>query len=212
MKENREYRYIPFVARQTESNETVVSGRPIRYGDVADIGGWFTEEFRAGWVTNWSDLMIVNRMHKRDQPLATSERGATFKDTTEEMTAEVTLPDTTYGRDAATEVDLGLLRGFSLEFLVDKDEYDYKKDHRIVVAGRMFGFGIVDRPAYPDSVAQVKRAQEYRQHYGLWAPEAETIQCDHCEERFATRYATDLHTREVHVVPDPVVVSYRFVV
>ena len=74
MKENREYRYIPFVARQTEDGQTVVEGTVIRYGDVADIGGWFTEEFRAGWVENWSDLMIVNRMHKRDQPLATSEQ------------------------------------------------------------------------------------------------------------------------------------------
>ena len=173
MKENREYRYIPFVTRQTEDGQTVVEGTVIRYGDVADIGGWFTEEFRAGWVTNWSDLMIVNRMHKRDQPLATSERGLVCKDSPKEMTQETILPDTTYGRDAATEVDLGLLRGLSLEFLVDKDEYDYKKDHRVVVKGRMFGFGIVDRPAYPDSIAQIKRAQEYRQHYGLSVPEPE---------------------------------------
>ena len=54
MKENREYRYIPFVARQTEDGQTVVEGTVIRYGDVADIGGWFTEEFRAGWVENAS--------------------------------------------------------------------------------------------------------------------------------------------------------------
>ena len=173
MKENREYRYIPFTTRQTEDGQTVVEGTVIRYGDVADIGGWFTEEFRAGWVENASDLMIVNRMHNRSQPLATNELGLTLKDSTERMTAEVTMPDTTYGRDAATEVDLGLLRGMSLEFLVSTDEYDYKKDHRVVVKGRMFGFGIVDRAAYPDSIAQIKRAQEYRQHYGLSAPEPE---------------------------------------
>ena len=77
--------------------------------------------------------------------------------------------------------------------MVDTDEYDYKTDHRVVVKGRMFGFGIVDRPAYPDSIAQIKRAQEYRQHYGLWAPEADPVV-------------------EPVVVPDPVVVSYRFVV
>ena len=175
MKANREYRYIPFVTRQNEDGQTVVEGTVIRYGDVADIGGWFTEEFRAGWVSNASELMLANRMHNRDQPLATSERGLTLRDTPESMKAEVTLPDTTYGRDAATEVGLGLLRGMSVEFLVTKDEYDYKKDHRVVVEGRMFGFGIVDRPAYPDSVAQVKRAQEYRQHYGLWAPKPEPI-------------------------------------
>ena len=171
MKANREYRYVPFEVRQNEEGQTVVEGTVIRYGDVADIAGWFTEEFRAGWVKNSSELMIANRMHNRDQPLATSELGLKITDNSERMTAEVTLPDTTYGRDAATEVDLGLLRGMSLEFLVSMDEYDYKKDHRVVVEARMFGFGIIDRPAYPDSVAQVKRAQEYRQHYGLWSPE-----------------------------------------
>ena len=173
MKANREYRYIPFEVRQNDDGQTVVEGTVVRYGDVADIG-WFTEEFRASWVKNAADLMVVNRMHVRAQPLATSDLGLALRDTNERMTAEVTLPDTTYGRDASTEVELGLLRGMSLEFLVTKDEYDYKKDHRVVVEGRMFGFGIVDRPAYPDSVAQVKRALEYRQYYGLDVPEEDT--------------------------------------
>lgn len=171
MKANREYRYVPFEVRQNEDGQTVVEGTVIRYGDTADIGGWFTEEFRAGWVQNASDLMIVNRMHNRDQPLATSELGLLIKDTPERMTAEIVLPDTTYGRDAGTEVELGLIRGMSLEFLGTKDEYDYEIDHRVVVQGRMFGFGLVDRQAYPDSVAQVKRALEYRQHYGLFVPQ-----------------------------------------
>ena len=33
MKENREYRYIPFTTRQTEDGLTVVEGTVIRYGD-----------------------------------------------------------------------------------------------------------------------------------------------------------------------------------
>ena len=144
----------------------------IRYGDVADIG-WFTEEFRAGWVKNSNDIMFANRMHNRDEPLAVSDGKLNIDDKTARMTAELRLPKTTHGQNAAIELDEGLLRGFSLEFIATKDEYDYEKNHRVVIEGRMYGFGVVDRPAYPDSVAKMKRAQEYRQHYGLYVPEPE---------------------------------------
>ena len=173
MKANREYRYIPFTTRQTEDGQTVVEGTVIRYGDVADIGGWFTEEFRAGWVENSGDVMYANRMHNRDEMLAASDTSfLTITDTDERMVATLTLPSTTHGQNVKEEIsdERKLLRGLSIEFLTSTDEYDYKRDHRKVVKGRMFGFGIVDRPAYPDSVAQVKRAQEYRQHYGLALP------------------------------------------
>lgn len=169
MRPDREYRYVPVEVRQDDEGNTIAAGTIIRYGDVADIG-WFTEEFRAGWVKNAADIMFANRMHMRNEPLAVSDGKLTIKDTSERMTAELVLPSTTHGQNAATELDEGLLRGFSLEFITTKDEYDYDKDHRVVVEGRMFGFGVVDKPAYPDSVAGLKRAQEYRQHYGLSVP------------------------------------------
>lgn len=171
MRPDREYRYMPVEVRQNEDGETVVSGTVIRYGDRADIMGIFTEEFRAGWVSNPADLMYVNRMHSRAQPLATNELGLTLRDTSESMTAEVTLPDTSAGRDASVEFERRLLRGMSLEFRTTKEEYDDEEDHRVIVTGRMFGFALVDRPAYPDSVAGLKRAQEYRAHYGLYVPD-----------------------------------------
>ena len=129
--------------------------------------GLFTEEFREDWVSNPDDLMFVNRMHNRAQPLATNELGLTLRDTSDAMTAEVVLPDTSAGRDASVEFNRGLLRGMSLEFRTVKEEYDNETDHRVIVSGRMFGFALVDRPAYPDSVAELKRAMEYRAHYGF---------------------------------------------
>ena len=193
MRDHLEYRYADLEVRQGDNGETIATGTVIRYGDVAELL-WFTEEFRAGWCKNADDLMYANRMHNRDQPLANTLDGLTIKDDSDRMTSEVVLPDTNAGRDAAVELDKKLLRGMSLEFLVTKDEYDYKKDHRVVVEGRMFGFGIVDRPAYPDSVAQVKRAQEYRQHYGLWTPEKPEA------------------APVVDPEPEPVAVRYHFVV
>ena len=89
------------------------------------------------------------------------------------MRAEVTLPDTTAGRDTAVEVAKRLLRGFSLEFRALKDSIN-PKGHRIITEGRLFGFGVVDLPAYPDSVASMRSWGEYRTKYGLSVPQPET--------------------------------------
>ena len=173
MRADREYRYMPVEVRQNEDGETVVSGTVIRYGDRADIMGLFTEEFREDWVSNPEDLNFANRMHIRSQPLATSEFGLTYMDTAEAMTFEVVLPDTSAGRDASVEFERGLLRGASVEFRVNKngEDYDEKTNHRLIISAKRFGIGLVDRPAYPDSVAELKRAMEYRAHYGLYVPE-----------------------------------------
>ena len=117
--------------------------------------------------------VIANRMHQRAQPLARSGIGLKITDGSERMTGEVTLPDTNCGRDTSVEVAKKILRGMSLEFSTIKEEYDYETDHRIIVQARMYGFGIVDRPAYPDSLAKMKRWQEYREYYGMSAPEPE---------------------------------------
>ena len=167
-----EYRYVPLEFRQTEDGLGVVSGTIIRYGDRARLP-WGSEEFRAGWAKNLgTDVMIANRMHNRDQPLGWSDTEyLTIVDDEERMTAELILPNTTAGRDAAEELSpkRRMLRGLSLEFITTKDDAD--RDHRVVMEGRMFGFGVVDKPAYGDSLVKMSRWVEYRSHYGLALPE-----------------------------------------
>ena len=172
MKPNREYRYFPVEVRQNDDGNTAVTGTVVRYGDIAELP-WFSEEFRAGWVANSSDVMWANRMHNRDEPLAVSDGELKITDGKDRMAFDLVLPETTHGNNARIEIEERLIRGASLEFVVTKDEYDYERGHRVVVSGRMFGFGLVDKPAYPDSVATMKRAQEYRAHYGLVVPEPE---------------------------------------
>ena len=110
-------------------------------------------------------------MHERTEPLAnTMESSLRFKDTPTELTTEMDLPDTTAGRNAAVEVDKGLLRGLSIEFRTTKDELNYDTGHRRVTVARLFGWGVVDQPAYPRS--KINRWEEYleyaerREHYG----------------------------------------------
>ena len=167
-----EYRFGDLEFRQDDNGLGVVTGTVIRYGDVATLP-WGTEEFKAGAFNGRMEDIIANRMHQRTQPLARLGGGLTVTDTTTEMRTEVTLPDTTFGRDVAVELTARILRGISLEFRIVKDDVT-DTGHRIVTEARMFGFGIVDKPAYPESVASMKRWADYRSEYGLWPPKPKT--------------------------------------
>ena len=161
-----ERRYTDLEFRQTDDGLGVVTGTVIRYGDIATLP-WGTEEFKAGAFTDRIDneIVVANRMHQRDQLLARPGAGLVIVDDEESMRAEITLPDTTAGRDTAYEVAKGLLRGLSLEFMSLKDGI-VRNTHRVIEQARMSGFGVVDRPAYQGSVVTMRWA-EYRSAHGL---------------------------------------------
>ena len=168
-----EFRYADFEFRQSEDGLGVVTGTVIRYGDVAKLP-WGTEEFKAGAFGDIESAdLIANRMHQRTQPLGRSGAGLRIINDDEALRAELTLPGTSVGRDTAIEVRERLLRGLSLEFRAIKDTVDDDTNHRVIERAEMFGYGIVDRPAYPGSVAQMRAWTEYRTEYGLHVPKPE---------------------------------------
>ena len=158
-----EFRYSDLEFRQDENGLGVVTGTVIRYGDVATLP-WGTEEFKAGAFTGRMEDLIANRMHSRTQPLARTGSGLSVTDDEEALQAEVTLPDTSSGRDTAVELAQRILRGLSLEFRAIKDDVT-DKGHRIITEARMYGFGVVDKPAYPGSVATMRSWNEYGMHH-----------------------------------------------
>ena len=159
MKITSEYRCGELEFRQEANGLGVVSGVIIRYGDIARFP-WGTEEFRAGAFSNLSSPSIkANRMHQRHQPLGRQGAGLTLIDTPESLRAQLAIPDTSTGRDTVAEIKAGLLTGFSLQFVPIKAEY--KGTHRQVISAVMGGFGVVDDPAYPDSLASLDRWDDY---------------------------------------------------
>ena len=170
MPEN-EFRYGDVEFRQGDDGLGVVVGTVIRYGDLAKLP-WGTEEFKAGAFENVESAdLIANRMHQRTQPIARTGAGLKVMDDGEALRAEITLPDTTAGRDVANELGLRLLRGLSLEFRAIEDTVNEDTQHRVVSKAEMFGFGVVDRPAYPGSVASMRAWGEYRTACGLITPD-----------------------------------------
>ena len=165
-----EYRYSALEFRQSADGLGTVAGTIIRYGDVAKIGRHLTEEFttRALETALASDRIFANRMHQPDQLLGRVGQNFMLDNTAERLAFELTLPDTTAGRDTSYELREGILGAASIEFNVVKEEY--RGNHRIVQEAQFVpsgGFAIVTIGAYPDSIVSMKRWAEYRDVYGL---------------------------------------------
>ena len=175
---NPEYRYGAIEFRQTGDGLGVVAGTIIRYGDVAKIGQYKTEEFAPKSLEKAlaSDRIFVNRMHQRDQLLGRVGQNFMLDNTAERLAFELTLPDTTAGRDASYELREGILGAASIEY--QEVRADYQGAHRIIQEAQFVpsgGFAIVTIGAYPDSIVGMKRWAEYRDAFGLATPEPEPV-------------------------------------
>ena len=73
--------------------------------------------FEAGALHWPDDGVLLRSMHKRQDPVARFIPEAT--DT--EVRVSIPLPDTTAGRDAATNVKAGVLKGLSVEFRSERE-------------------------------------------------------------------------------------------
>ena len=69
------------------------------------------------------------------------------------MVIDAPLPDTTAGRDAATEIRSGLLRGLSVEFKAIRQTW--QGGVRRIAAAKMVGVGLVDTASY-DAPVEVR--------------------------------------------------------
>ena len=137
-----EFRFVEF---RQDGNR--LSGPVVVYGDRARFGE-FTERFEPGSL-RFEDV-IVNLQHDRGRPVARTGAGLTLTDSTSELRAEIDLPETSYAREARELVDARIIRGFSMEFLAERDEW--RANERVVQSARLVGIGLVDRPAYSASM------------------------------------------------------------
>lgn len=141
------------------ADDGTVEGTAIDYSDAARIpgpgGAVMLERIEAGAFGSIGDV-VANLQHDRQRPLArTGGGGLTLEDTTERLRAKIALPDTTDGRDARALLARGVLRGLSVEMVV-QDEV-FRGRERIISRADLKGLAVVDRPAYSLSVAALKR-------------------------------------------------------
>ena len=132
-----------------------LNGTAIRYGSKASIGD-FDERFQAGAFGEVSGLdVILNLQHQRSRPLArTGGGGLVLTDGPDVLRLTATLPNTRDADDALTLVRSGILRGLSLEFRADAENWN--GNLRTVTRASLGGIGLVDIPAYGDSAVSVR--------------------------------------------------------
>lgn len=166
--ETLELRFAP----ATVAGRTI-QGVAMRYGDVADIGGLFSETVRAGAFAPIGDV-ILTVQHDRDRPLARTDGGGLeLIDTPRALTVRAVLPQTRDADDALELLDKRILRGFSVAMLVEQGDESFAGALRTVHRAQLSRIGLVDRPAYGESAAHVHRRMEermeaYRQAIYAW--------------------------------------------
>ena len=152
-----EYRYA-----ELEQDGRTLVGTLMRWGDVSTRNETGSPERMErgvfGDVAN-SDV-ILNMMHDRRRPLArTGGGGLVLTDSPEAITIAATLPETRDADDALTLVERGILKGFSSEFYPRQAGWDGTT--RVIRRAHMPRIGLVDEPAYGDSlVAEIRAAGE----------------------------------------------------
>lgn len=134
----------------------IIFGPAMIYGETATRIA-YQERFLPGAFGELDGQdVIAHYMHDRNRPISRTGAGLLLFDSAEELRVEIRLTDTQDGRDAATNVRGGIFRGLSLEFMPVRSI----RQGGVIVRqqARLRGVGVVDKPAYPGSVPEVRYA------------------------------------------------------
>ena len=136
-----------------------VTGAALVYGDVARIPAG-RETFAPGAFGDVPALDVrLNVMRDLRRLIArTGGGGLLLTDSPERLAISAHLPATKEADDALEMLRLGLLRGLSVEFNPVRESQ--RADLRTIEQASLSAVGLVDVPAYPSSVPQVRQDRE----------------------------------------------------
>ncbi len=138
----------------------VITGAALQYGDVARISRGRQETFAPQPFGDVSRLdILANIQHNRQRMIArTGGGGLELTDSRERLQVRADLPRTTDADDALELVKTGILRGWSIEF--DSLREENRSNLRRIVKADLGGLGLVDFPAYSQSLATAEIRQD----------------------------------------------------
>ena len=145
---------IELRADESRQSPGRITGTLLTYGERAADRA---ELFRAGSLTWPESGIILNEQHNRQAPImrfVPEVRGG-------KIVIDAMLPDTQRGRDAATMIQNGTMRGLSVEFR-SKRERRGAGGVREIEAAELRGAGLVDDPSYRGSAVEVRSTRERR--------------------------------------------------
>jgi hypothetical protein len=160
-----EYRAFGFEVRTVDDSNTLV-GHAAVFNTVADIGGWFREKIAPGaFKKTLADNADVRALlnHNPDKILGRTKAG-TLKLREDEtgLLSEISMPETTVGRDLMISVKRGDIDQMSFAFQSIQeqwDETDAEHPVRTITEARLFDVSPVTFPAYPTTDVSARSAE-----------------------------------------------------
>lgn len=158
-------------AQQGETRTAV--GYAALFGSKTSIGGYWTEEIRAGAFTRSLRENDVVAIISHDLGRVVGRTGAgtlILREDDKGLAFENPLPDTNDGRDLAVSLDRGDIPGMSFGFVTRKQEWDETIDppHRTIIEADVYEITYTPVPAYPDTEVGLRSLEhvrnERRQH------------------------------------------------
>ena len=143
---------------RTRSGPGRLVGRILTYGERATDRAELFERGALSWPAAG---VVLNRQHARGAPIMRvipEVRG-------DAIVIDQPLPDTIAGRDAATEIRSGLLRGLSVSF--EAGRQSFVGGVRRISSAAMTAVGLVDEPSY-DAPVEVRARVHGRRHRRPW--------------------------------------------
>ena len=145
-----------------------VAGYAAVFNSPADIGGMWQEVIAPGAFTETlrSDNDVLALYSHEIERLLGRQSSGTLRLSQDErgLSVEIDLPDTTDGRDVATLIKRGDLKGMSFGFCVTHDEWDetVTPPKRTVHAVELREVTITASPAYEDTECGMRSREQAR--------------------------------------------------
>ena len=143
---------VEFRQDETRQGPGRLVGRILTYGERARDRA---EVFEPGALTWPAEGVVLQRQHARGAPIMRVIPALVG----DELRIDQALPDTTAGRDAATEIRSGLMRGLSVSFSAQRQAF--VGGVRRIQSAAMTAVGLVDSPSY-DAPVEVRARDERR--------------------------------------------------
>ena len=154
-----------------DDDKPVVGGYVVRWEKLSEEMFGFREKVSKGaFLKSLSEMRVLSFWnHNSDMVLGNTENGSLVLQEDERgLKFDLTLPDTSIGRDARALIKRGDVKGMSFGFRTLReqwDEADPKKVIRTLLEVRLYEVSPTPMPAYPQSSVAARSIEDVRNSY-----------------------------------------------
>jgi HK97 family phage prohead protease len=154
-----------------DSDNPVIGGYVVRWDKLSEEMFGFREKVSKGaFLKSLSEMRVLSFWnHNSDMVLGNTENGSLVLQEDERgLKFDLTLPDTSIGRDARALIKRGDVKGMSFGFRTLREEWDEsdpKKVVRTLLEVRLYEVSPTPMPAYPQSSVAARSFEDVRNSY-----------------------------------------------